>query len=141
MAQNPHLSTPNRIAVCREYAQLWQAFFQFFSDDLTEVQITEQMEKEFEGLIGILALNNYKFQELCGEYMKDPGEVVKILAEVGSISSVKALPEATFSKLQVAWHTAFIDMNRALGKMIARLTKKEMESFQMAESGQQQQAE
>ncbi|MBI1289824.1 hypothetical protein GC173_01080 [bacterium] len=137
MAPNPHLSMPNRIAVCREYAHLWQAFFQFFSDDLSEVQITEQMEKEFEGLIGILALNNYKFQELCGEFMKDPGEVIKILAEAGNLSTLKAMPEATFSKLQIAWHTAFIDMNRALGKMIARLTKKEMEAMQMADSGQQ----
>jgi hypothetical protein len=133
MAKNPLLSMPNRIAVCREYAQLWQAFFQFFSDDLTEVQITEQMEKDFEGIIGILALNNYKFVELCGEYMKDPGEVVKILAEVCNLTNLKAMPEATFSKLQVAWHTAFIDMNRALGKMISRLTKKELEEMQALE--------
>jgi hypothetical protein len=131
---NPILSTPNRIAVCREYAGLWQAFFQYFSEDMTDIVLTEQMEQEFESLIGVLALNNYKFTELCGEFMKDPGEVVKILAEVGNLAHLKSLPEASYSKLQIGWHTAFIDMNRALGKLMGRLTKKELEMMQQAEA-------
>jgi hypothetical protein len=129
-----HLALPNRVLVCREYAQLWQEFFQFFQDNLTDIEITDAMEQDFEGLIGVLALNNYKFQELCGEYMKDAGEVVKILGEVGNLDNLKNLPEASFSKLQVGWHTCYIDMNRALGKMLARMNPRELAALQQADA-------
>lgn len=123
--------------VCREYAEIWQAYFQMFSENLAEKQITEQMEREFENIIGVLALNNYKFVELCGEFMKDPGAIIKILAETSSLADVRDMQEATFNKLQIEWHTAFIDMNKALGRMISRLSKKELEAMQAAEAPQQ----
>jgi len=130
MAKVNILSMQNRITVCREYAELWQAYFERFSDDLTEKQITEQMEQEFENIIGILALNHYKFSELCGDYMKDAGEILKILAQTSSLADIREMPEATLSKLYVAWHTTFIDMNKALGRMIAKLSRKEIEAMQ-----------
>jgi len=125
-----HLATNNRMTVCREYAELWQAYFERFGDDLSEKQITEQMEQEFENIMGILALNHYKFSELCGEYMKDPQEVMKIIAQTPSLKEVRETPEATLSKLMVSWHTTFIDMNKALGRMIGKLSKKELEALQ-----------
>ena len=39
MARNQHLKTENRIMVCREYAQLWQQFFQFFADELEDLHL------------------------------------------------------------------------------------------------------
>ncbi|CAN5259516.1 hypothetical protein BH09SUM1_BH09SUM1_25010 [soil metagenome] len=137
MARVNHLRIENRIMVCREYAELWQAYFEMFGADLENRQITEQMERDFDNIMGILALNHYKFSELCGEFLKDAPEVMKIMAQTPSLQVVKDTPEATLSKLQIGWHTLFIDMNKALGRMIAKLSTKELEAMQAAEAQSQ----
>lgn len=134
MARNQHLKTENRIMVCREYAQLWQQFFQFFADELEDVQINEQMEKEFQQVMNILALNYYKFQQLSGEYMKDSETILKILSDAVSMSHLKATPEATLAKLRIDWHTTFIEMNKALGKLLALLPPKKLAEMQQREN-------
>lgn len=120
----------NRITVCREYTELWQNFFQFFADDLEDVTITEQMETEFQNIINVLALNHYKFSELCGEFMKDTDTILKILSQTDSLATIREMPEATRSKLMIEWHTTFIDMNKALGRLLAQLTPKQIEAMQ-----------
>lgn len=134
MSKNIHLRIANRIKVCREYAELWQAYFQFFAELEEDAQITEEMEAEFENVMNILALNHYKFQELCGAYMKDAEAVVKTLSETVSLEVMRTMPEATRSKLLVEWHRTFIDMNKALGKMLAKLTPKQLEQLQASEA-------
>lgn len=136
MARINHRKIENRVRVCREYTELWQSYFQFFADDLAEVHITDEMETEYENIVNILALNHYKFQELCGEYMKDSGEVLKILAEGVSLDGIKSMPEATLSKMQVSWHTTFLEMNKALGKLLAQMSPKAIAAMQAAENGQ-----
>lgn len=126
----PHLRLENRIRVCREYAELWQAYFQFFADDMEDKQITSQMEGEFGNVMNILALNHYKFSELCGDFMKDVTKVLEILAETPSLQAMKEMPDATRSKLMIEWHKTFIDMNKALGKMLSKLTPKQLAAMQ-----------
>ncbi len=138
MAVNIHLKLENRIKVCREYTELWQTYFQFFADDLSETQITPEMENEFEGVINILALNYYKFQELCGPFMKECEEILKILSETYSLEAVKLMADATRSKLLVEWHRVFIDMNKALGRMLTKLTPKQLQAMQAADGTAQQ---
>lgn len=130
MASNPILRLENRIQVCREYASLWQQFFSYFSDDMAERQITEQMETEFAQILGMLALNHYKFEELVGEYMPDAGKVLTVLCDAINLGNIKSMPEANFAKLQVEWHTLFISMNKALGKLMAKLPPKALMAMQ-----------
>lgn len=130
MASVNHLRIENRISVCREYAELWQAFFQFFNEDLKNLQITEEMETQLENIMTILAINHFKFSELCGEYLKDAGGVMKVMAEAVSIANMKEMQEATLSKLMVETHTLLIDMHKALGKMMSKLTPKQLEAMQ-----------
>jgi hypothetical protein len=130
MAKNPHLSMENRISVCREYADLWQTFFQYLMEDFPRIEITEDMEKQFENVITILALNHYKFAELCGEYMKDTDGIVKSLADVVSLQHLKDMQESTRGKITVETHTLLIDMHKAVGKMVSKLTPKQLQAMQ-----------
>ena len=138
----PHalLSLENRIMFCQEYTELWQTFFQSFSELNDESEVTAEMETEFENISNILSVNHYKFTSLCGEYMKDAKAVLEILCEAVSLDEIKMLPDANRSKLFISWHTAFIDMNKALGKMLAALPPKRLAALQAAQSTEEQQS-
>ena len=141
MAKNPHLRLENRITVCREYAELWQTFFQYLMEDYSDVEITEDMERQFENIVTVLAINHYKFSELCGEYMKDTDGVMKVLSTVVSLQNIKMMAEANLSKLTIESHTLLIDMHKALGKMLAKMTPKQLEAMQAAQNQPQQEEE
>jgi hypothetical protein len=127
-------SLENRIAVVREYAGLWQQFFGFFSEGLSDKTITPQEDQQFQNIVSILALNHYKFQEMTAGYYKDAAKVLDVLYEAVSLDHVKNLPDATFSKLQVEWHTQFIMMNKILGKMLGELPPKRLAELQRGEA-------
>lgn len=130
MAAVNHLSLPNRIAVVRDYAALWQQFFSFFADDLQERQITADEENEFANIVGLLVVNHFKFQELTRGYFDDAAKVVPVLEEAVSLDYMKNLQAATFSKLQVDWHTLFIGMHKTLGKMLSELPPRQLAEIQ-----------
>lgn len=135
MAKPQHLTIENRIAVVREYAALWQQYFTYFSDDLTEKNITQEEEHDFGNLVSILALNHFKFQELSIDYFKEAPKVLDVLVETVSLGHMKAQGEATFGKIQIEWHTLFIGMNKALGKLLSQLPTKRLEELQAREKG------
>lgn len=137
MARNNPLSLENRIMICREYAELWQQFFQYFTEEWEEMEISEQMEKQFEQLVTVLAINHFKFAELCGDQMKDAQSMIKLLAAVPSLKNMKAMAEATRGKLMVEAHTLLIDMHKALGRLMAKLTPKQLAAMQAGESVEQ----
>ena len=137
MASVDHLSLVNRVTVLRDYAGLWQQYFTFFAEDLEEKNFTQEQENEFQNLVSLLALNHFKFQELTKAYFKDAGKVVDVLKETASLYHLKKLPGASFSKLQVEWHTLFIGMNKALGKMLSEMGPKQMEQLQQMQAQQQ----
>jgi hypothetical protein len=119
--KNPILTTENRINVCRDYTKLWAEFFKFFAEGLQDKKITEKDEVAFDRLISLLALNHFKFTELMGSRLKDPDAILDVLADAVSLSNLKAMSEAQSSKLQIDWHTLFIEMNKCLGKLNAEL--------------------
>lgn len=129
-----HLDIVNRVAVVREYAALWQQFFAFFADDIEERVFTEQEEEEFSGLVSLLALNHYKFQELSRDYFGGSESVLKVLDEAVSLAHIRELPAATLGKIQIEWHTQFIGMNKALGKLIGEIPPKRLAEMQQAAS-------
>jgi hypothetical protein len=133
MAKNPFLTLENRYKVCREYAELWQNYFKFFADDMEEKQITQEMETEFQNIMNIIALNHFKFSELCGEFMSDPMDILEILSKTISLQEIKDMTDATRNKMLVEWHTTFVDMNKALGKILSRMSPKELEALQITE--------
>lgn len=137
MAKNPFLHPANRIQVCRDYAELWQNYFAFISEEgLAEKEIEEEEEEDFQNILSLLAVNHYKFEQLVGPDMGDAGAVIKVIAGTPSIGVVQKIPEATYAKLLIDWHKSFIDMNKALGRMMGRLTPKEKLALQQMEAAQ-----
>lgn len=118
MAKQALDSYENRIQTCREYATLWQEFFQFFAEDLTERGFTEDEERRFAELVTVLAQKQFKFTQLSAPHFTGGEEILRILSEAVSLSYLKTLPEASFNKLQVDWHTVFLNMNKCIGKLL-----------------------
>lgn len=137
MARINHRSMENRIAILRGYADLWAQYFRYFTENLAKVEITEEMERDYENIITILAINHFKFSELCGEYMKDADGIMKLLSEMDSLQTIKETNEATLGKHMVETHTTLIDMHKALGKMLAKLTPKQLAAMQQQDAAPQ----
>ncbi len=138
MAKNPHLELTNRILVCREYADLWQTYFHFIGEDgFHEKEITEEEEEEFQNVLSLISVNHYKFEQLVGPDMGDAGAVLKIVVETPSLDITQKIPEATYARLLIDWHITFIDMNKALGRMLGRLTAKQKLKLQEIEAAQE----
>ena len=71
--------------------------------------------------MNLLAQNHYRFVELSAPYFKDGDGLLKVLNDTPSLKALKEMSEAQFSKLQIDWHTLFIAMNKAIGKLNAQL--------------------
>ena len=61
--------------------------------------------------------------------MRDTDGIIKVLCGVISLSHLKSISEAQLGKVQIDWHSIFIDMNKGLGRIMARrpLTPEEEE--------------
>ncbi len=114
-------SIENRLSTCREYKNIWQQYFKFFADGFEDRKITEKDEQAFFQTINVLAVNHYRFVELAGEYFKEGEAVIVLLTDTVSLSTLKQMSDAQFSKLQIDWHTIFIAMNKAIGKLMMQL--------------------
>jgi len=115
-----------RIRVVKEYTRLWSDFFRAF-EGVREKKIYENDEQSFFQMVSLLALNQYRFEMMAGEFMKEPEKVLEVLCEAVSLTYLKNLSEAQFSKLEVDWHSLFIAMNKCLGKLIGLLPPEEAE--------------
>lgn len=122
LLQKQITSLDNRIATCREYTRLWQEYFKYFADGFPEErQISEEEERNFFMVMNVLAQNHYRFVELSAPHFKDGEGLLKVLTETPSLKVLQGMSEAQFSKLQIDWHTLFISMNKAIGKLNAQL--------------------
>lgn len=117
-----------RIRVVREYTRLWSDLFRAF-EGVKEKKIHENDEQSFFQIVSLLALNQYKFEMMAGEFMKEPKKILDVLSETVSLNYLKNLSEAQFSKLEVDWHSLFIAMNKCLGKLIGLLPPEEAEKI------------
>ncbi|MFH0795218.1 MAG: hypothetical protein V2A74_14435 [bacterium] len=107
--------------VCREYSRIWGEFFQYFAEGLGDKKIYQKDEENFQQLIKTLAMNHYKFSVMVKENFKGADEILEVLCDAVSLQNLKGMSEAQFSKLQVSWHTLFIEMNKAMGKFMLKL--------------------
>jgi hypothetical protein len=111
----------NRISVCREYIKLWSKFFELFADDIQKRQISEQEEKAFFQTVTALARKLFLFMELTGDTFSGGDKILDVLVSSVALSNIKAMNEATLQKLEHDWHTIFLDMNVALGRLLRKL--------------------
>ncbi len=125
---DPHLrltSLENRLAVCQQYTKLWHDYFRFFSEELRDRRITDQEEQAFFQMMYVLASNQYRFVELAGKYFSQGDGILKVLTDTVSLNHIKQMSDAQYSQLLVDWHTIFIMMNKALGKLQAEYQAEE----------------
>ena len=126
--EDPHhrlTSIENRLAVCQQYTKLWHDYFRFFSEELRDRRISDQEEQAFFQTIYVLASNQYRFVELAGQYFKDGDGILKVLCTTVSLQAIKNMSDAQYSQLLIDWHTIFIMMNKAIGKLNAEFVAEE----------------
>ncbi|MBX7246602.1 MAG: hypothetical protein K1X53_13985 [Candidatus Sumerlaeaceae bacterium] len=117
--QKDFLAIDNRLAICKEYTRLWQEYFKFFSDSLVDKKISDRDEQAFMQIVNVLASNHFRYVEMVGDYFKGGDDILKVLTDTVSLNTLKTMSDAQFSKLQIEWHTLFIAMNKAIGKLNA----------------------
>ena len=108
-----------RIAFVQEYIKLWRQYFQMFSEGFEDRKILKRDEEEFARILNSLAHHHHRFAATAYPEMKDTDAIIKLLCETVSLSHLKGLSEAQVSKDQIDWHTVFIDMNKALGRLMS----------------------
>lgn len=118
---NDLVKLENRIAVCREYIGLWMAFFRFFAEDLSQKEITAAEEKAFFQTMTQITRKHFMFVELMAELFDRKDDVINVVAMAVSLSNIQSMGENTRSKLELDWHSIFLDMNKALGRLIRQM--------------------
>jgi hypothetical protein len=108
-----------RVAFVQEYIKLWRQFFEMFAEGFEGRKILKRDEEEFARILNSLAHHHYRFTAMSYPEMSNTDSILKVLCEVISLSHLKGLSEAQVSKFQIDWHSIFIDMNKALGRLIA----------------------
>ena len=111
----------NRIVVCREFIKLWMEFFRFFAEDLTKKEITPQEEKGFFQIMTQLARKQFLFVEVMANVFDRGNDIMKVLDMAVSLAHIQNMQENTRAKLELDWHALFLDMNKALGRLLRQL--------------------
>ena len=115
------MAMENRLAVVREYTDLWRQYFTFFTEREEGRKVTDADEQAFFQVMNALAANQFKFTELAHGFFKDGEAVLKVMTDTVSLQQILAMSDAQFSKTQIDWHALFIAMNKAIGRMHAAL--------------------
>lgn len=108
----------NRVIICREYIDLWMRYFRFIAEIHEDKEVTAADEKAFFQIMTTLARKHFLFVELMGDTFDGEKDVTKILTTSVSLSAVKMMNENTRDKLELDWHTQFLAMNKALGRLL-----------------------
>lgn len=115
------MAMENRIAVVQEYTDMWRQYFTYFTEREEGRKITEADEQAFFQVMNALTTNQFRFTELGRDFFKDGEAVLKVMTDTVSLQNVMTMSDAQFSKTQIDWHTLFIAMNKAIGRMHAAL--------------------
>ena len=108
-----------RIAFVQEYIKLWRQFFEMFCDGFEGRKILKRDEEEFSRIVNSLAHHHYRFSANAGSFMSGADSILKVLCGSISLSHLKTLSDAQLQKAQIDWHELFIQMNKALGRLMA----------------------
>jgi len=110
-----------KIMLCRGYAKLWSDFFQYFSDSLEGVTITDKQEAAFFKYMTVLATRHFEFITKMGQDLKAGDNILVLLQEIVSLRNLQEMSEAEFSSTQVKWHEIYIHMNKTLGRLMQKM--------------------
>jgi hypothetical protein len=117
-----------RIEICKQHADLWEEFFQFFgTGNFQERKILDQDESRFDKVMTELAKSHFRFCFFMGEKFGDGERVLDVLERAEGLRAIQAMPDANFGKLEIDWHTVFISMHRAVGRLMLELPPEEPE--------------
>lgn len=116
-----------KLKVCEEFKNLWASFFNCFEDDIRRRSITQNDEIAFEQIYTLISLNYWKFAEIMDGDFESPDRIVKLLNETVSLRSLKEVSDAQFSKIELEWHTIFIDINKTFGKLMVKRPRTKLE--------------
>jgi hypothetical protein len=117
-----------RVAICQEYASLWQEFFTTFgTGEFAERRILEQDEARFAKMLTKLATDHFRFCFFMGDKFGDGDKIIDVLERAENLRVLQEMPDANFSKLEIDWHNVFISMHRAVGRLMRELPAEEPE--------------
>lgn len=117
-----------RIEVCQEYAHLWSELFKTFgTGGFHERKILDQDEVRFRKLVTELAKQHFRFGFYMAERFSDGDKILDILERLQDLRTVQEMSDANFNKLEVDWHTIFINMHRAVGRLMREMPPEEPE--------------
>lgn len=117
-----------RIEVCREYAALWEDFFKTFgTSDFPTRKIFDSDEQAFLQILTQLAMKRFRFCYYMGDTFGSGEQILDVLTQAQGLRHIQEMPEANFSKLEIDWHTIFIEMHRALGRLLRQLPSEKPE--------------
>lgn len=124
-----------RLAHLEKFSFAWAEFFHFFSETQDDVDLN--LEEEFAEASRQLASQLYPLSELGKGAFDDADKIYKMLRSTPSLEHFKNIGEAEFDKYQVQWHEIYLNLNKARGKLLHRLTPKQREAHDAAAGGQQ----
>ncbi len=111
----------NRISVCRQYIKLWAQLFRFFADYNPERKVTADEEKRFFQVITALARKHFLFDELMSDTFSSGDKILEIIVDMSSLQKIVSMDEIAISKIELDWHTLFLEMNVALGRLLRQM--------------------
>lgn len=133
---NKMIRIENRIATCRDYIRLWAQLFRFFVELNRDQPVTPEQEKQFFQVTTAIARKHFLFCELMADAFHSSDKIMEVLTSAVSLERVRQMDEPTFNKLQLEWHSLFIEMNVTLGRLLRQMPQKDKnlnELLQIAE--------
>ena len=123
-------ATENRLRELEEFIRRWSVYFRFFQDPQSELRTGADLNNQFRMATRDLALRAYAISELAGDAFGETNRILKLLSEMPSLESLKETADSTYDKLQVEWHEIYLKLNVAKGKLLHRLTPKQLEAYE-----------
>ena len=112
------LTIENRITFCREYSKLWMKFFRFFAADIEDHEIKPEEEKAFFKVMTECTRKQFLFVELMGDTFDRGNDLTQVLCDAVSLAHIQGMDENGLAKIELDWHGLFLDMNKALGRLL-----------------------
>ncbi len=114
---HPHFyfSYEEKVKIVQEFLDLWYQYFSFFPTVQEEIAVTAENEKKFFQIQDLISLKMYKFFKASEGFFSDHKLIFSVLSFTSSLFYISRVTESQFRKLQVDWHTAYLEINKALG--------------------------
>jgi hypothetical protein len=123
-------STENRLHELEEFIRRWSLFFRFFQDQQQQLQTGSELNDRFRLATRDIALRIYAISELAGDAFSDSNRILKLLSEMPSLEALKTIADSSYDKLQVEWHEIYLKLNVAKGKLLHRMTLKQLAAYE-----------